>query len=198
MFVGTDWWIGVFTFLKEWIFLISFLAPILGGENAVLALAFLSAQEHFFVYAIILFSFLGMLAIDSFWFLIMKTKPSKKLKEYYLVSEKYKKLERKISEITKGRDALILLVAKALVGTRVIILAYLSLRNMSYKTFMKYNIIPTFIWTLVLVGIGWFAGKGYYSLEETFNSISLGIFFAATLFIIFYAALQSVRKWIEK
>jgi len=182
--------------LHSFSFLISFLAPILTGENGVILIAFLSAQGYFPLWAVIVFAFLGMIAIDSFWFLMTRSRWAEKIKQWNRKSINYKKLEARIEKLSHKNDIFILLISKILIGTRILILIYLSLRKLSFKKFFLYNSIPTFIWSVALGYIGWFAGKGFYSLQKVSDNLVITLFYIAIIIIIFYLLLNLIRKWL--
>jgi len=176
--------------LTSYSYLISFIAPLLGGEVSVMTLAFLSARGYFHIWLVIFFGFWGMLLLDAFWFSVARTKYANKLKYETKISKQYVKIENKIEELAGGRDFLILLLAKAIVGTRIIMLIYMGGRKISLPRFMIYNAAPTFIWTNILVMAGWLAGRGYTLLLDRFKNIQLGI----TFLLIFFGAIYFVSK----
>ncbi len=182
--------------LASFSFFMSFIAPIISGENGVIILAFLSAQGYFAPWIVFLFGSLGMLAIDSIWFLLMKTKFLEKRKEKYRNYETYRKIEARIESLSHKSDIMIIMISKILIGTRILIIIYLSLRNISYFKFMKYNILPTFIWGAGLTLIGWLAGRGYYNLSQVSNNLFLGLTFIASLVMAFYLIMSLIRKWL--
>jgi membrane-associated protein len=179
-------------------FIISYLAPILGGENAVLVVAFLSAKGYFPLWIVIIFAFLGMISIDSFWFLMTRSKWAKKVKKWNRKSENYRKLEASIEKMSHKNDIFILLISKIMIGTRILILIYLGLRKLTFKKFFLYNLIPTFIWSVALCYIGWFAGKGFYSLQKISNNLFITLTYVGIVIILFYVILRLLRKWLIK
>lgn len=189
---------GFITWLNQYIEVASIIAPIISGENGVIALAFLSAKKSFPLFKVIFFSFLGMLIIDSFWFYLIKLPLFEKIKTSSIISKKYKKLEKRIETVSGKNDIFILLISKILIGTRILVIIYISLRNFNYRKFISYDIIPTFLWATILGLLGWFAGVGYYSLSKITDnlfilSISLIVFIA-----VIYLIIIGARKWILK
>jgi membrane protein DedA with SNARE-associated domain len=184
--------------LSDFSFLISFLSPILGGENAVIFVAFLSSQGFLSLWIVFFFSFLGMMAIDSIWFFITKTKYFKKLKNWKKISKKYLQVEEHIQKITRNKDVLLLLIAKILIGTRILIIIYLSSKKVSFKKFIFYNSIPTLIWAGLLCFIGYLAGKGFTSIIEVFKNVQIAIIFLFIFFIFFYVLIRRLNAWVMK
>src|SRR3989344_2920885 len=132
----------IFPWLTAYLPLLAFLTPIIGGgELGVITLTFLFAHNLFNFIVILIFSFLGMLFIDSIWFFIGKSKIFNKVKNLKRISSDYSKLEKNIEKISKGRDLIILLIAKILVGTRIILILYISGRkNLTLRKFFLYSI----------------------------------------------------------
>lgn len=179
-------------------FLIALIAPFIGGEIAVSALAFLAGQGIFPLWKIIAGSFLGMILLDSFWFMVPRSRWGEYLKEKARVSDKYRALERRVESFSHGSDILILMISKILIGTRVLILAYLSIRKISFTKFLAYNSVATFVWAMLLGYVGWFAGLGYYSLVNVQNQLFAGTLFVIGIAVVFYGILWIIRRWINR
>lgn len=177
-------------------FPLAFVAPIIGGEMAVLVLASLAAQWGFSLLGIIAGSFLGMLLLDAFWFFVPRSPWAKRFSKRFTVSEKYQRLEAQLESFSRHSDILILLLSKVLIGTRILILAYLSVRRITFRRFMLYDSIATFLWALGLGYVGWFAGLGYYTLSRAYHDITIGIFYFILVLGTFYGLLWYVRRWI--
>ncbi|HLC86738.1 MAG TPA: hypothetical protein VJH65_00475 [Candidatus Nanoarchaeia archaeon] len=177
--------------------LIAFLAPIIGGgEIGVMTVAFFAVQVDYPLYSVIFFSFIGMILVDSFWFFLIRSKHIDKLKQLKNISEKQIKLEKHLENISGKHDMLILLFSKILVGTRILIIAYISLRKISFKKFFRYNTPPTFIWAICLSIIGWFAGNGYENIIQTTKDIRFAITFLIGVVLVFLIINYLLRKWI--
>lgn len=176
----------------------AFLAPFLGGEITVVAVAFLAGQGLFPLWYVILGSFSGMLALDAFWFAAPNSRLAQKLKNWGRSFEKYRAVESRIESFSHHNDILILLISKILVGTRIFILTYLGLRKIAFSTFLLYDSIATFIWAIILGYTGWFAGLGYYTVTRAYNELVIaGLYVAATVALL-YVLLWLVRRIIVK
>lgn len=179
-------------------FVASFFAPIIGGELAVILLGFLSAQGGFGLWIVIFFSLLGMISLDSFWFWASRSRWAGKMTDKMRQSPSYTSLENKIESFSHKSDIAILLISKILVGTRILVLIYLGMRKISYIKFIGYNSVATFIWAIILGYFGWFAGRGYYNLSETYNRVSEMLVSLLLMIIVFYALIYIVRLWISR
>ena len=182
--------------VPEFSFLIALIAPLIGGEVAVSVLAFLAGQGIFPLWTIIAGSFFGMILLDSFWFMVPRSRWGERLKEKARVSDAYRALESRVESLS-GNDILILLISKILVGTRILILAYLSIRKISFLRFSAYNSAATFVWAVLLGYIGWLAGLGYYSLARAQDHLFVGVLYVAGIAVAFYGILWIMRRWIN-
>jgi membrane protein DedA with SNARE-associated domain len=184
--------------LPELSFLLSIVAPVVGGELAVLGLAFLAGQGFFPLPPVVVGSFLGMLALDAFWFAVPRSRWGERLKTKMRVSPYYQTIETRIEKLTHRSDILVLFVSKVLIGTRILILAYLSIRSISFWRFLLYDFAATALWAIILGALGWFAGLGYYNAAYVYDQALYGILGVAAAVALFYAALLLIRRWFTK
>jgi membrane protein DedA with SNARE-associated domain len=54
----------------------------------------------------------------------------------------------------------VLLFIKFVYGTRLATIVYLALRKLKLRVFLAFNGVGTALWIAVIVGVGWFVGKG--------------------------------------
>lgn len=189
------WFLGYFPWLSSFVQLLAFLAPIVGGgELGVIAVSFLFARNTSAFWTIVLFSFLGMTAMDSLWFYISRSKLFGKFKEWRKISVQYKSIEQNIERLSRGKDILIISLAKVMVGTRILLVLYIGGRKISFWRFFSYNILPTGIWAIMLALIGLGAAKGFNSIISIFKSVQLAI----TLLIIFLVGIYIMQKWMSQ
>lgn len=182
----------------EYSFPLAILAPIVGGEIAILGLAFLAGQGILPLWDVIIGGFLGMFLLDVFWFSVPKSRWGEKFREKSRESEKYRMLEAKIEEFSHRSDIMILFISKVLVGTRILTLAYLSIRKVPFRRFLKYNLLATLPWAVMLGYLGWFAGLGYYSLEKANHNLTVGALYLALAVAAFYLLQWLIRQWVTK
>jgi len=188
--------VALATRTAEYSFLLSVVAPIVGGELALLGLAFLAGQGILPLWNIIFGGFLGMFLLDLFWFSVPRSAWGEKMRQKGRNSQKYRDLEAKIESFSHGSDIAILFISKVLVGTRILTLAYLSVRTISLRQFLKYNLGATFLWTVILGYTGWFAGLGYYTVQEAHHNITVGALYIAASVAAFYLIMWAIRRWI--
>lgn len=188
----------IFNFLSSYPEILSFLSPIIGGENGVIFISFLAGSGTFSIFTIFVFAFLGMLTVDSLWFFIPKTRLYQRLVGGKKIFSDYKKIAKRLEKLSHGKDILILMLSKILVGTRILVIIFIGARKMKYKRFLSVILLPDFIWTGVLILVGFLAKSSYKFTRDTFVNIQLGILFSVILIVIFYYLIRRINKWIMK
>lgn len=184
--------------LPAWSPVVAFFAPLFGGETIVLVLAFLAGQGTLTLWGVIVGSFFGMLTLDSFWFMVPRTRWAERLKERARVSARYLAIEARIESLSRRNDILVLFLSKVMIGTRILVLAYISVRTITFRRFFVYDAVATFAWAVILGYIGYGAGVGYYSLASAEHGLLTGALFVAGVCALFYALLWVARLWIIK
>lgn len=163
------------------------------GEAVIINAAFLAGQGIWSLWYVFILSYLGTLVADTLWFLLGKT--LFKLSSKIQISEhRYKPFLNYLESFIGHRTFLLLLIIKFLYGTRVLTIIYLSVRRVSFWPFMLYNSISTFLWLVIMVGIGWLAGKSignYISLVD-----NLGYLMVVILMV--FLLIKVLNLWIRK
>lgn len=189
------WVLSYFPWLASLIPILAFLAPIIGGgELGVIAVSFLFAKNFLVLLMIIIFSALGMITTDCIWFLIARSKLFIKLKNWKKISAQYTNIEKNIERLSHGRDLLIISFAKLMVGTRILLVIYISGRKISFRKYLGYNSIVNLLWASILVVIGIVAAKGYNSIISIFKNLQLGVTFIIIVIVFLYV----LQKWVSQ
>lgn len=169
-----------------------FAGAVLFGETIILTAAFLSAQGWWSLSNIFFVTLLGTVVSDVIWFLlgnkILKTKKFQKHEK------KYKKLIHKIDSKIGNRPYLSLLVIKFLYGTRILTIIYLSFRKIKLWQFVVFDVLGTSFWLIVLLLIGYWAGRGYGTLIDMFHNIGYGL----SALLLFFIVYRLINVWINK
>ncbi len=184
--------------MKSYGTMVAFFGVGIGGEAAILVLAFLAASNVIPIYAVIIFGFLGTVTADCLWYFIARYKVFLKIKNWKSISKKYKLLEKKIEKISLKNDFFILLIAKFLIGTWIITILYLNAKDLSMKRFMKIAIPAGFVWAVVLFIIGFLAGKGFYTLLYLFKNLQIAVMFLVFFVILFYLLSSWITDKVKK
>ena len=172
--------------------LLVFLGSFFFGDTVILSFALLSGQGVLSVYTLLIFGFLGTVVSDSLWFFLGKY--------FFMIDYLKKKIKRykgvvsSVRKITGKRPFLVLLFAKFMYGTRILFIVYLSVRKLSYTTFLMFNMLGTAIWLLTLTAIGWFAARGTVNLIPALRQGE----YLLTIFIVLAVIIRLITQWITK
>ena len=147
-------------------FLFGLIAPFVGGDPVILTLGFFAGQGSLSLSNIILGSFVGIFIFDSASFLLVRSSWGERLRARGREWRHYRKLEQRLENIAHHNDIVILFLSKVMVGTRLLIIAYIGMRSISFWRFALYDSIASFIWAVILGGVGWYAGVGYFSVAQ--------------------------------
>ena len=163
-----------------------------------MTLGFFAGQGLFPLLNVIIGSFLGMMTLDSFWFWVVRSKLAEKFKSWLEISSHYKTLETKIENLSGKNDVIVLLVSKILVGTRILVIAYISMRKLAYLKFLLFDGTATFLWAIILGYLGWLAGLGFYALSALKQGLTIIGLYLMAIIIIIYTGLWLIRRWVAK
>ncbi len=163
------------------------------GETVVITAAFLSAQGIWSLLNVFWLALAGTLISDALWFLFGKSF-LKLLNRWQRYQQKHDKFVKKLERILGRRPFLVLLFIKFLYGTRILTIIYLSLRKIRFRTFLIFNTIGTLVWLVVMIAIGWLAGKGIANVIPVFHRIG----YALSLLVLFLIIFKVITSWLGK
>src|SRR3989338_8282567 len=167
-----------FEWLREFIlnypslqYAIIFLGTGFGGELGLFALSFFAAQNVIPWTAFIVFSALGTFFTDSMWFLLGRTKFIKFMINHRYASPTVALVTEALQQVSRRNNQAAIILVKFLIGTRMAMFILISQIYPSYKEFAKHNALAVFVWLLVMVPAGYFAGLGFSYISQTLNNI---------------------------
>src|SRR3989344_3743763 len=135
-----------------------FTGSFLFGETVMLAASFLSAQGFWSAWTVFWLALLGTLSADALWFLY-----GQKLLSFFHRWETYRhhseKFLQALGRFTGTRPHLAMLFIKAVYGTRILTIIYLSVRKVDFLKFVIFDAIGSAWWIAVIVLFGRLAGK---------------------------------------
>lgn len=175
-------------------YLLVFFGTALGGEFLLIAFAFLSAQGVLSPVALILFSFLGTFSSDVILFLLARTLFSHNIISHRYAHQTASLIVDAIRRVSRGNHFLALVIAKFLVGTRVVIVLYADKTDIIFKKFVYYNVIAVLIWLAALIPIGFLLGLGFTYLSQVFKNIYAGI----GLILLFVILAIMAELWLKR
>jgi membrane protein DedA with SNARE-associated domain len=175
-------------------YLIIFSGAAFGGEVAIFSLSFLAAQNIFPLAPFIIISFFGALSGDAVWFLLGKTKIAGKIINHRYAANTISVIMEAMARVSRGNHLLAFIFAKFLIGTRVVVILYVSKTNITLKNFVRYDLGAIFIWLVVLIPTGFLSGLGFTYISRVLKNIYAGIgFIILVLFII-----TLIQIWLKK
>lgn len=178
---------------------IVFLGAAFGGEFVIISLAFLVAQDVFPFTPFFIVSFLGTLSSDVLWFLLGKTKTVGKILAYRYAASTISVIFEAIHKVSRGNHLIAFIFAKFLIGTRIVVIFYVSKTSLALKNFISRDLAAIFIWLAVLTSIGYLSGLGFTYISRVLKNIYAGIgFIVFILLIIVIVQAKLKRMFINK
>ncbi len=171
-----------------------FLGAALGGEIALFTLAFLAAQKIISIEALVVLSLVGTMCSDSMWFMLGRTNSAQKFIAHRYTNSTIKVIAEAINRVSRGSHLLALIFAKFLVGTRIVMLLFLSHLKFSFKEFFRYNVVATLIWLTVVIPTGYLSGLGFTYIATVFHNIYAGLGFVLLILIV----IAILQLWLKK
>ncbi len=179
-------------------YLIIFLGVGFGGEVAVISLAFLSAQNLFPLFVFFIVGFLGTISADILWFLLGKTKTAGKIIDHRYATYTISVIMEAIHKVSRGHHLLAFIFAKFLVGTRIVVILYVSKTNISFRHFVVNDMVAIFVWLTTLTSIGYLSGLGFTYISQILKNIYAGIGFILLILLIIVMAQIWLKKFFTK
>ena len=165
-------------------YLVIFLGAAFGGEVAMIALSFLAAQKIFPFWPFFILSFVGVISSDTLWFFMGRTKIAEKIFSHRYANDTVFLITEAIRKISRGNHLLALIFTKFLIGTRVVLIFYISRTKMVFENFFYYDLVAILVWLAVLIPIGFLSGLGFTYISGILESIYAGIGFVLLVLII--------------
>lgn len=195
--------------LKEWItvfvegypffkYAILFLGAAFGGEVGVIALAFLAAHKFFSFIPFCLVSILGTVSGDILWFYLGRTQITGKILNHRYAATPVAIIVEAIQLVSRGNRLIAFIFAKFLVGTRAVIIFYVSKTGIPFKKFILPDLVAIFIWLATLISIGYLSGLGFSYISSVLKNIYAGVGFILLIVIIVVMAQLGLKKFLEK
>jgi len=163
------------------------------GETVIITAAFLSAHGVWSPLAVFWLALLGTILSDTVWFLLGQ-QILIQLNRWEFYKKQSVPLVRALTKLTGEKPFLVLLFIKFLYGTRILTIIYLSTRKMKLSTFTLFNGIGTTIWLIVIITIGWLAGKSIIDVLPFLNSTQ----YIILVLVIILLLVRLVTSWLSK
>lgn len=175
-------------------YLVVFIGAAFGGELAMFTLGFLAAQGFFSIYLLFYVSFLGTMSSDILYFWLGRTKLADRLFSHEYTNTTINMITEAVRKVSKGSHFIALLLANFMIASRIILIIYVSKTDLKFKKFLYYESIALVLWLLVLISIGFFAGRGFTYLSNILQNIYTGIGFLLLIVLI----MIFIQIWLKK
>lgn len=169
------------------------LGSILFGETVIITAAFLSAQGYWSPVIVFVLSLIGTISSDIVWFILGKYSVEW-LRKWNWYKTQEEKIMQKAKYLKGSQPWLALLFIKFLYGTRIIMMVYFSIQKIPIRKILVYNIIGTTIWLIVMIAIGWLAGKSIINLTSYVNRLEYIIPVLIAVLIVY----KGVTTWLTQ
>lgn len=179
-------------------YLIVFLGAALGGELAAITLSFLTAQKFFSLFTYITASFLGVFCADSLYFYLGKLEMTRKLTEHRYTSRTVSVVVEAIRRLSRGSHIVALVFAKFLIGTRAVLIVYVSKTGLSFKHFARDNVLAIVLWLSAVSAVGFLSGLGFTYFSTILKNIYAGIGFLLLILLLFLVGQIWLKRFFEK
>jgi membrane protein DedA with SNARE-associated domain len=196
-----EWLVSIFEAHK---ILVSILGSFLIGEEYVLFASVMSGRGIIPIWEVILIGIIGMIILDSLWFLAARTKWATYILKFERRNSDAKERESFVetigNKLAKTHPLTFLSLSKFIYGTRVISIIYASIRGEKFWNFVKYDLIAIGIWCAVMSPLGWIAGRGSTFLLEAAKStekvLALVLFLFAALYLLNLLVRYLAKKFV--
>lgn len=169
-----------------------FLGTFFFGDAVVLAAAFLAGNEIWPLSLVFIISVIGAILSDLVWFYI-----GPRLFNY---SQKYERIKKHSERILPKIEQLgnhpfhLLVVSKFIYGTRILTIIYLAWKKINLGAFIIYDLIGSILWLIVLIPIGYLAGKSVINLLPALEDLK----YATIAILLLIIAVSLINVWIGK
>lgn len=175
-------------------YLIIFLGAAFGGELGIITLSFLAAQNIFPLAPYLFVGFLGILFSDSLYFFLGKTNIVRKIIDHRYASHTIEAIIEAINQISRKRHVLAFILAKFVIGTRAVIIMYVSKVGLSWGGFMRHNILAIIIWFSLMHIIGYLSGLGFAYFSKILENIYAAVGFVLLVLVILFILQIRLKK----
>ena len=184
---------GLEPLIRSYSAIFAFVTSLFLGEEIILILSFLSANGYLPLWEVFVFCFAGRVISDFFFFALGKFKIANLLRKYQ-DRRIYINVEKVFSKLNRKNLFATLLYTKFLIGMRIAIMFYIGAKGDSLKKTFISDLAAVFVWLLVLIPIGWFAGSSFKLVLEVFNDLRIAILFLFILIILGFVIKNYIQK----
>lgn len=187
-------WESLIQLFAEYSIPLCFFGGLIGGEEIIMTLSFLSAAQNLLpLWQIMIFAPIGVFLSDIIVFSIGRFHLVHNFHKLETFSKVYMKVDKVIQRISK-KVFLTLLYTKFMYGARILTLLYLGIRKTNFKKFLISDFLVVAIWIIPITLVGWLGGSGFKLVMTIFKSIQI----ASITIVLFIIAVFLSRKWMDE
>jgi membrane protein DedA with SNARE-associated domain len=175
-------------------YLIILLGVVFTGELALFAIGFLGAQGVLPLFLLVSISFIGVLLADTLWFLLGRTPTAEKITSHRYAYATTSTILQALDRISRGNHFLAIVLAKFIIGTRIIMVIYLSKTNLELRKFVLYDLVAISLWFAVVVTTGYASGLGFAYISGILQNAYAGAGFIILIVLIIII----IQIWIKR
>ena len=179
-------------------YLISLFAGLLFGETVILAISILAAGGLFPIWIVLVFSYLGELISDFFYFWIGRSAIIHRLNKIEKFSKEFHKTNNVIDKMSHKNIFVTLFYSKFVYGVRTLTTIFLGYKKIKWKNFIIAEIIVMFFAVSLVVIVGVLIGNGYKIALGIFKSFKIALTLVFVSLFIFYLVQKNLVKYISK
>ena len=176
-------------------YILSFAAGLI-TEELVLFLAILSGKGGIPFWAVFFFGLLGALCIDTLYFIIARTKFITYLRKIKFVSKSFRKMPKFVRNFGDKNNLGNLIISKFIYGTRMISIMAISIKGIKFGKFFAYDLIALIIWGVILLPLGWLAGRGITLFLHVAKNLEKLFLITLLIIIIYHFGIKNLIPWI--
>lgn len=186
---------GTLTWLLTYRYLVIVPLIIIEGPIVMVVSGFLLRLGYFAFWPVYLVLLLGDLAGDFIWYGVGYYGARRLVRRYGHFLSLTDEVMDRIEEVFKKYQNKILFTSKVTMGLGFALVTLITAGavRVPLKNYAAFNILGGFVWTSLLVALGYFFGNLYFLVDEAFRLI-----FLAALAAVFLIALYGFKRYIKQ
>lgn len=167
-----------------------FLGIVILGDMMVIPLVYFAVSNSLSLPAVITVGLLGSTVADCVWYWMGRSFRQESINKLFKIEKVKLKHPEFFSSFTEKADRMVFL-SKFIFGLRVPIRILYGMENLSFKTFIKINIIGSIIWLLLISGLA-------FTLNMSAEELKLFVIRGEIIFLIFFTLIMFFEIWAKK
>lgn len=159
------------------------------GDILLFTVGFLTHQGYFNIDIVLLTVFLGVIIGDNIWYVIGETIGEKSSAGSFV-----KRLTAPFDEHLKNRTGRTIFIAKFAYGLYRPTLLRAGILKLSFKEFMKGDVIASILWVFLVGGLGYLSSASFFLIRRYLRYTEFTLLFGLILFILISHLITRLSK----